>query len=380
MPFQAATKKVIRGNYNQTCAICLKKLTESGSHCAHLFDTSSVGQQQIDFAISLGILDPSPNKNYDRDSAYNGIVLCPTCHLEYFTPGLLVLSPPIELLQWLEKALDESQQPVWKAQGKVLEMLPYRNNYLLVPILKESTTIQLYCNLPTQNKNAADDAARIFDFRYAWKLSPNPGILYFQADTEDSNRWRLQVPCNVILAILIWRTASLISNRREVRLAQDIRAKLFARTPSPPFSILEPSDDVLASDSEDGELLEASLAGPMTVSYVLIRSLCNVAQDAQPKSRGKRTLKNKCCLFPTRGNTGRYCKRCYVCVRKIEDSVIGVPLQAESTVIGLSIMERTWRSFAEQQRPETAVLLQFGALGIAGSGLLAVRLLLSRSH
>ncbi|KAJ7185147.1 hypothetical protein GGX14DRAFT_409303, partial [Mycena pura] len=89
--FSANTKTRIRERYCYTCSVCLQP-------------ASSNGYVQVREAISLGILDADPDY-YDRGSSENGTLQCPTCHLEYFTKGTLVWSPPLEVLKWIHKRM-----------------------------------------------------------------------------------------------------------------------------------------------------------------------------------------------------------------------------------------------------------------------------------
>lgn len=87
--FPPTVKAHLRKSYNWTFTICLNPLSEEGSHCAHLFQASKFGDEQVgseipieypwlipgvkvDDAVSLGLLDPT--ELYDRSASSNGII------------------------------------------------------------------------------------------------------------------------------------------------------------------------------------------------------------------------------------------------------------------------------------------------------------------
>lgn len=59
--FSEATKRVISGNYNNRCAICLQKPTKRGRQCAHLFDNAGTGALQVSIGAyrRVQVLAPS---------------------------------------------------------------------------------------------------------------------------------------------------------------------------------------------------------------------------------------------------------------------------------------------------------------------------------
>ncbi|KAJ7934081.1 hypothetical protein B0H13DRAFT_1855555 [Mycena leptocephala] len=96
MSFPNRVKDMIRKNYKWTCTICFNPLPDEGSHCAHLFDASKAGKEQVTDAVSLGLLDPTGD--YQRQTPSNGTI-------RYFTSGRLVLSPPMPVLEWIADKL-----------------------------------------------------------------------------------------------------------------------------------------------------------------------------------------------------------------------------------------------------------------------------------
>lgn len=84
--FSKATKDKIREKYNDRCAICLQKLPHRGRQCAHLFDASRTGAEQVSDKAQLHFIDIEGSQvevaiymgvishEYDRSSPENGMV------------------------------------------------------------------------------------------------------------------------------------------------------------------------------------------------------------------------------------------------------------------------------------------------------------------
>ncbi|KAJ7669857.1 hypothetical protein DFH06DRAFT_1179282 [Mycena polygramma] len=275
-PFTDSVKKRIREKFGQTCTICLNHLPVEASHCAHLFDASSRGEQQVIEAVSLGLL--SPHKQFDRSWIENGIVQCPTCHLGYFTPTppRLVLSPPIPVLQWISRKLESatSSGDVWNIFThfeftRSKELLPYKNHYSLIPFFhSEDESYELYCNMPPSailtdgvfrelagpRRPDQQGIYRIFSFSKAVEARAKSrtlkaGIVKFTRAVSTggyTDCWYIPVPCHVILYLFLARIRGLNSPSPEVAMGHQIYARLLIiRGPtSSPIVWVEAEDSV----------------------------------------------------------------------------------------------------------------------------------------
>ncbi|KAJ7883924.1 hypothetical protein B0H14DRAFT_2701311 [Mycena olivaceomarginata] len=411
--FSPSVKDLIRKNYNWTCTICLNALPVEGSHCAHIFDASKAGEEQVTDAVSLGLMDPT--EPYSRKASRNGVIQCPTCHLGYFTLGRLVLSPPMPVLEWIADRLEGATDSaaVWQMfteleLSRSPKLLPYKGNYSLVPLFhsKDKEFYELYCNVPptsvvTQSgtfetisdpEKTGHNIYRIFSYRKA-HVHSQPGIVRFTSAAphgEPINYWNIPVPCHVILYIFLQRTISRRSRSPEVALGHQIYAKLLKLrgTPSLPITAVE-------AETEFVSLEQSSLAG---------NSLSAVIQDAEqistdpsrlrPSGRAmspadddegtRRRRTNQCCGRESRGNTVHMCTVCYKKVLKSSSSITSescvVPEgQAEDGSKTKQRIHHTlagWISGPDVNSYSFGVTLTAGAmLGILGTLILRRRML-----
>ncbi|KAJ7936650.1 hypothetical protein B0H13DRAFT_2303338 [Mycena leptocephala] len=247
--FSPSTRDRLRKEYGYICSVCLTPQTTTGSQCAHLFPKADRGQDMVGEAISLGMLDPIPGREYNRDSFKNGTIQCATCHLGYFTRGFLVFSPPVPVLEWILEQLDglehANAHSVWKIfcfleeqNGPHLNRFHHLNS--LIPRFPSAERevadwYEIYCNLPpihTINEEGQFEPSnsrrsrrgvphfRIFDFNEVLQrrkpsgpvklrglLGAHPGVIrLFPGATKDkgpTNYWRVPVPCHVMLFLLI---------------------------------------------------------------------------------------------------------------------------------------------------------------------------------
>ncbi|KAJ7894964.1 hypothetical protein B0H14DRAFT_3125468, partial [Mycena olivaceomarginata] len=177
----------------------------------------------------------------------NGTLQCPTCHLEYFTKGLLVWSPPIAILSWIFFQLQGKTEMIQitpvldRLRNK--EDMPKHVRYLfgcysLVPIFRpkyNSLRYDMFCPMPPKEVPFGDDTAfRIFRHDDDIPASSSGGVISFHATGEEEdgpiNFWRLPVPPTVVLYLFL-REAHKIetitdSTRPEIQLGRDIYAKL----------------------------------------------------------------------------------------------------------------------------------------------------------
>ncbi|KAJ7080697.1 hypothetical protein C8R44DRAFT_895296 [Mycena epipterygia] len=261
-PFSWGTKRCVQQTYELTCSVCLQLLVSG--HCAHLFPAAVKGQIQVDEAIALGIL-PKSDTAYDRGNANNGTLQCPTCHLEYFTQGLMAWSPPMDVLKWIDKQLAGKKETIeirkifcalgsndtneWPQQFQHL-----MNYYSLIPFFRPNfpnKRYDIYCNLPpvsvvVDGKFCPDiaplereDTFRIFKYKSPHERTGAswPALLTFYANQDREanvpvNYWHLPVPCNVILYLFLVEADKPVSTTKftapEILLAQKIYKDLKA--------------------------------------------------------------------------------------------------------------------------------------------------------
>ncbi|KAJ7208323.1 hypothetical protein GGX14DRAFT_395980 [Mycena pura] len=189
--FSANTKTRIRERYCYTCSVCLQPVISG--HCAHLFQASSNGYVQVREAISLGILDADPDY-YDRGSSENGTLQCPTCHLEYFTKGTLVWSPPLEVLKWIHKRMKgkkEIQELSVLVDGEFRQDLDPREGQ------KTFRTFEYREAHARRVINPDAAKAVVVSFSRTRDLDSNTPVNY----------WWLPVPCNIILYLFLYEVA-----------------------------------------------------------------------------------------------------------------------------------------------------------------------------
>ncbi|KAJ7216943.1 hypothetical protein C8J57DRAFT_277821 [Mycena rebaudengoi] len=282
MSFSPSVKGLIRKNYNWTCTICLTPLPVEGSHCAHIFDASKVGEEQIADAVSLGLLDPA--EPYIRNAASNGIIQCPTCHLGYFTSGRLVLSPPMPVLEWIADKLEDASDTaaVWKIFRELqfsrsTKLLPYKDNYTLIPLFhpKDKAAYELYCNAPLTSVmtpsgtfeptslpgKTGQNIYRIFSYRTA-RLHSRAEIVRFTPTPPHEgpiDYWYIPIACHIILYIFLRRTINCRSRSPEVTLGHQIYARLLKLRGTPAssdFPII-----TVEAETEFVSLEQSSLAG-----------------------------------------------------------------------------------------------------------------------
>ncbi|KAJ7836056.1 hypothetical protein B0H14DRAFT_3705618 [Mycena olivaceomarginata] len=298
--FPNHVKADMRRRFNYTCSICLTyPLPREGSHCAHLISASQAGAAQILDAVSLGLL--ASTEPYLRNGLENGIIQCPTCHLGYFTPGRLVLSPPLPVLEWIMDKLQgaKDSQAVWEIFAKFDDncpphLLPHKEHYSLVALFVQSDPMTkdsyaLNCNVPKSLAIINDRGQfeqfepvsgprnppsvqlyRIFSWEKAFTHS-TPEILKLTSvppvHGHTIDYWKLpRVKCHIILYIFLQRAVNANSSSPEVALARKIYAKLLnvRGTPSQttfPTIVVNSAPDLASLSVE-----ESSLAGDVSTS------------------------------------------------------------------------------------------------------------------
>ncbi|TDL20851.1 hypothetical protein BD410DRAFT_360186 [Rickenella mellea] len=160
--FSETTKQQIRALYRDRCAICLDHLPPGGGHFAHLIASSEEGEKTVQGGDFLGIIHP----DYDRSSKDNGYPLCTNCHLGYFKPKLVTLSPPWPILKYILESLHQpgnsrsiyqicqsliqSSRDHLSAPEDVKGLIPYLGLYSLVILRPEKVQecVIMTCKLP----------------------------------------------------------------------------------------------------------------------------------------------------------------------------------------------------------------------------------------
>ncbi|KAJ7851999.1 hypothetical protein B0H13DRAFT_2359735 [Mycena leptocephala] len=323
--FSAATITRLRKEYGYICSVCLTPQTSTGSQCAHTVPKSPHGQDMVAEAMSLGMLDSS--SNYNRDSFENGTIQCATCHMGYFTPGFLVFSPPIQVLEWIMQQLDSLKSPKADSVWKIFRSLEdedgpdcnrFHHLYSLIPRFQAEACApavewyDIYCDLPPIHSTHEDitfkpsnprhtrrngPRVRIFDFdetlkrRKLSKGAPLKAgtIRLFPAGPKDknpvNNYWRLPVPCHVMLFVFIdaVRRFKFDYSFPEVARAMNIYRRL---------QNIRDENDGLGHSWNGGRI---NLHGPR----------------APPSSPARTPKRHKACRHPMKGNSPIYCTQCW---------------------------------------------------------------------
>ncbi|KAJ7821634.1 hypothetical protein B0H14DRAFT_3875868 [Mycena olivaceomarginata] len=269
-PFAEHTRRRIQERYCYQCSVCLQSVIKG--HCAHLFQKAAIGGEHVVEAIALGILDS--HTSYNRSGAHNGTLQCPTCHLEYFTKGLLVWSPPIDVLRWIVDQMSGKRETMEMRQifsalesnaaaDFPEELRHFINHYTLIPIFKpryRSERYEIHCSLPPLSilvdgefrqhlppLEGLEVTYRIFNdvkARGREISAPNYGVVSFpgsgsQDDASPLNYWYLPVNCNVILYLFLLeadKVAVTQDTRSEILLAKKIYDQLREAKGPDPFS------------------------------------------------------------------------------------------------------------------------------------------------
>ncbi|TDL20848.1 hypothetical protein BD410DRAFT_899338 [Rickenella mellea] len=127
--FSDSVKKGIHSTYNGHCATCLAHLPLRARQCAHLIASSDEGATVIRVGSDAGFI----NLDYRRSSPSNGFLLCPTCHIGYFTPPYITLAPPIEILAYIEKLLEQGGSKARIVYQICQDLQLYQDNPLGAP-------------------------------------------------------------------------------------------------------------------------------------------------------------------------------------------------------------------------------------------------------
>ncbi|KAJ7496427.1 hypothetical protein FB451DRAFT_1549580, partial [Mycena latifolia] len=285
-------------------------------------------------AVSLGLLDPT--EPYSRKAATNGIILCPTCHLGYFTCGRLVLSPPMPVLEWITGKLKGATDSaaVWQIFSELEfsrspQLLRYKNHYSLIPFFRseDKESYELYCNKPTMVVNH-DGAYRIFSYKKTHQHR-TPVIVRFTSTPPcegPTDYWYIPVSCHIILYIFLQRAINRVSKSPEVTLARQIYAKLLELRGIPSratFSIIAVDAEVsfeessLAGDSVYAEI--DTYPNSMDLAGLRPGAMMPAGDNEGGRRRtacGRLAPAHPCCGREHKGNTTHICSVCYTVVRK----------------------------------------------------------------
>ncbi|KAJ7133064.1 hypothetical protein C8R44DRAFT_870511 [Mycena epipterygia] len=370
-PFTSQTRTEIRERYYKTCSVCLQPVVSG--QCAHLFRQAPVGQENVDEAIALGILYPDRSDidwswPYDRTTAENGTLQCPTCHLEYFTKGILVWSPPLELLQWTHKQVvgKRETKEIWKIFGMLdseenfpSKLKRFFSRYSLIPIFKakfDSKRYDLHCRLPPVSvvvdgefrqdipPRRGEPTFRIFEYweEYAKRTlsesyNPDTGILSFFETPQKkdknipANYWWLPVSCGVILFLFIVEVRKLGVTADDSDIGPEIRLALQIYDELNKTKAIQDKRRAMDPKRGSGKETESSSEEDKTDSDD--RPLVNHrpghatpqmrrAQSEPLTGTSTRTPKAMCGRHLAKGHHRLYCSACYKVVRRVSPQTL----------------------------------------------------------
>ncbi|KAF7365775.1 hypothetical protein MVEN_00451500 [Mycena venus] len=278
--FSPATRTRLHKEYGYICSVCLTAQTSTGSQCAHTVPRASYGQDMVNEAMSLGMLEPG--SKYDRDSFENGTIQCATCHLGYFTGGFLVFSPPLPVLEWIIQQLDSLKPSNADSVWKIFRSLEEENG-------PDCTRFHhLYSLIP---RFQAGDNAPAAECRSGARKAGT--IRLFPPGTEDkdpvNNYWRLPVPCHVILFVFIDAILHFKFNYLVPEVAKALKIDRRLR-------VIRDENN----RDENGRLRHSWNGGRR-----------HLHEPRAPPSSPARTLKHKSCRHPMKDNSFKYCAQCW---------------------------------------------------------------------
>ncbi|KAJ7794820.1 hypothetical protein B0H14DRAFT_2922024 [Mycena olivaceomarginata] len=225
-----STLRDLRNIYGR-CAVCLQ-CHKTAIQSVQLLE----GQEQVKEAIVLGLLDPKVE--YDFAHISNGTLQCLTCNA-YFTQGLLVWSPPKQVLEWLDREISDAKDidavcKIFYSLNQVPELVHLHNYFSLIPLFPKFPEIErqdLPCVSPLPSLGRVSVEVRIFDYRTPREPGSGPQeyITFMRDPTLDPRRvsyWFLWVPCQVILYRFFKAVEYCEPSRPEISLGQKIHKAL----------------------------------------------------------------------------------------------------------------------------------------------------------
>ncbi|KAF5386270.1 hypothetical protein D9615_002208 [Tricholomella constricta] len=260
--FEESVKNTIRTKYRYHCVICLQYLTEGATQAAHVLD----GKEQLDMAVEIGFV----TADYQRSSVVNGIAHaeCPTCHIGFFTPNAIALSPCLPVLEYIHRYIEDTptanQIPLHQVfeflecamTGDVVPLpdptpiLPYLGLFSLV-VLSPEVVVGRHLSTqhlpelsilrrgrfhpaPDGTHPADEHVARIFDVMAVASANPplSPGTIPLSAtdpDFQQHRYWRVPVNLGAIFTALAVRVIMKSSECDEIIRTQAIVALLQLR-------------------------------------------------------------------------------------------------------------------------------------------------------
>ncbi|KAF5383830.1 hypothetical protein D9615_003858 [Tricholomella constricta] len=262
--FTKSVKDIIITEYRYRCVICLQYLTEGATQAAHVLDSASVGKKQLDMAVEIGFV----TADYQRSSVVNGIAQCPTCHIGFFTPNDIALSPCLPVLEYIHRYIKDTpianQIPLHQVfefleramTGDVVPLpdptpiLPYLGLFSLV-VLNPEVVVGRHLSTqhlpklsilrsgrfhpaPDGTHPADEHVARIFDVMAVASANPplSPGTIPLSAtdpDFQQHRYWRVPVNLGAIFTALAVRVIMKSSECDEIIRTRAIVALLLSR-------------------------------------------------------------------------------------------------------------------------------------------------------
>ncbi|KIL66585.1 hypothetical protein M378DRAFT_160578 [Amanita muscaria Koide BX008] len=256
--FSQSVTDYIFEQYHNRCGICLRFRCPTNSvQATHLIDSTPAGARLLEMAVNLGLL----TADYERDSTMNGMALCVDCHISYFAPKLIALSPPAPVLNYICNYLIDTPTANQIPLNQVFDLLrlamtgdevalpdptpilPYLGLFTIVTLrpydvlgctiltnhLPELSHLQENCFSPAPHGTSPADqnVAQIFDVLAI--AAGNPPISLGdiplspeQPQFQQQRYWRLPVAIEVVLAVLIERAGAGINEIPEIKTAKAI--------------------------------------------------------------------------------------------------------------------------------------------------------------
>ncbi|KAM6501410.1 hypothetical protein JOM56_004424 [Amanita muscaria] len=258
--FSKPVTDYICGQYHNRCGICLRRRPTNSIQAAHLIDSTPAGARLLEMAVNLGLL----TADYERDSSMNCMArdeVCVDCHISYFAPKLIALSPPAPVLNYICNYLIDTPTANQIPLNQVFDLLrlamagdevalpdptpilPYLGLFTIVSLRPDDllgctiTTTHLpelshlqdnrFSPAPHGTSPADQNVAQIFDVLDIAAGSPpmSLGDIPLSPEHPQFQRqryWRLPVTIEVVLAVLIERAGAGINEIPGIKTAKAI--------------------------------------------------------------------------------------------------------------------------------------------------------------
>ncbi|KAJ7751636.1 hypothetical protein B0H16DRAFT_1547794 [Mycena metata] len=240
--FTSPTAKAIRSSAHRQCVLCLlsappKQVEGDPKHkffrveAAHLIAADNPrGESLMGFATELKLL----GRGFKRGDPSNGVALCNMCHVSYFDSNHLVWSPHAQLLAWILAYVEENvNHEHWEAAlKKDTRMTKYFGLYTIVGLKRVPS------NHVGEGKIPVPASSPTILPHVPWVpcwdttvLNDQDSVRWVTSNDLQYLHWRLSshISLPAILVVLIDRCATLMDQRLEVQLVQQIHLVLATR-------------------------------------------------------------------------------------------------------------------------------------------------------